>query len=77
MEKEYKIYGVEAEMFQCNEHFPNSIGFELNWDANIGFGQLNFIYNTVTRKWSYDTECTGKEFSKAVLDKWLEGIIHE
>lgn len=77
MEKEYEIYGVEAEMFQCNEYFPNCIGFELNLDADIGFGQLNFINNTATKKLSYDTECMGKEFFKDVLDKWLEGIVHE
>lgn len=73
MEK-YEIYSVEAEMFQCNECFPNCIGFELNWDANVGFGQLSFVYNTKTKKWSYDSECVGAEFSKAVLNKWLDDV---
>ena len=75
MSKKYEIYSVEAEMFNCNQHYPDCIGFQLNWDANLGFGQLSFIYNTKTQKWSYDNECMSKEFCVAVLDKWLEGMM--
>lgn len=74
MEKEYEIYSVDAEMFNCNKYFPNCIGFQLNWNANIGFGQISFIYDTVTKEWSYDSECMGKEFCLTVLKKWLDDI---
>lgn len=72
MSKEYTIYNVESEMFQCNKHYPNCIGFWLNWDANVGFGRLSFIYNTKTKEWMCDSKYMSEELCKAVLDKWLQ-----
>lgn len=71
MNKEYEIYSVSAEMFLCNEHFPDCMGFQLDWEANVGFGQLSFMYNVRTKMWSYDSECMGKDFCMTVLNKWL------
>lgn len=75
MNKEYEIYEVKAEMFKCNEKFPNMLGFQLYWSANIGFGELSFYYDTVKNVWEYDTECMDKEFCVAVLDKWLTTLM--
>ena len=77
MTKKYEIYDVNAEMYECNSNFPNMLGLKLYWNASLGFGELSFYYNTKTNKWQYDTECMGKEFSKAVLDKWIEGMMGE
>ena len=49
MNKEYEIYEVKAEMFKCNENFPDMLGFQLHWSANIGFGDLSFYYNTAKK----------------------------
>ena len=75
MDKKYEIYEVQAEMFKCNENFPDMLGFQLHWSANIGFGDLSFYYNTAKNIWEYDTECMGKEFCNAVLNKWIEELI--
>ena len=75
MNNKYEIYDVDAEMFKCNSNYPNMLGFRLHWSANLGFGELSFYYDTKKNEWEYDTECMGKEFCKAVLDKWLEEMI--
>ena len=75
MDKKYEIYNVEAEMYNCNMYYPDCIGFLLSWEANLGFGQLTFLYNTKTQRWECDSECMSKEFCVAVLDKWLEQIM--
>lgn len=75
MNKEYKIYEVVAEMFECNENYPNMLGFRLHWSASLGFGELNFYYDMKKKEWEYDTECMSKEFCIAVLNKWLETIM--
>ena len=78
LNKKYIIYDVNTEMYICNqEYYPDCIGFQLNWTANVGFGQLTFIYNTKTKEWGYDSECMSEEFCKAVLDKWLSDVMKE
>lgn len=72
--EKYEIYSAEGEFYKCNKNFPNCIGFQINWTANIGFGQLTFIYDTKTKDWGCDTEHMSKEFCEAVLNKWLEGV---
>lgn len=75
MDKKYDIYDVEAEIYKANEHYPNTIVFRLKWTANLGFGELNFHYNTEKNEWKCDNECMSKEFCNAVLDKWLIDVI--
>lgn len=70
----YEIYEVEAEMFKCNKNYPNMLGFQLHWTANIGFGDLSFYYDYVKKEWEYDSECMGKEFCMEILKKWLDTI---
>lgn len=65
MDKKYEIYEVNAEIFKCNENYPNTIAFNLQWSANLGFGELAFYYDTVTGKWDYDSECMSKTFCRA------------
>lgn len=72
---EYVIYNVDAEMYNCNYHYPNCIAFQLSWSANIGFGELTYVYDTQTKQWACDTECMGKDFCIAVLNKWLDSIM--
>lgn len=51
-------------------------GFCLNWDSNIGFGQMTFIKRA--DKLQVETECMSdnddKEFIKLVLDKFIEKL---
>lgn len=75
MDKKYEIFDVEAEMFKCNENYPNMIGFVIHWTANLGFGDLSFYYDTEKKEWEYDSECMGKEFCSAVLDKFLSDMM--
>ena len=75
MDEKYEIYSVDAEMYNCNKYYPNCIAYVLKWDANIGFGELTFIYDTKTKEWSYDSECMGKDFCLAVLKKWLSDLM--
>jgi hypothetical protein len=71
-EKKYEIYDVNGEMWKCDEDFfPNLICFRITWEANVGFGQLEFRYNTSSHKWEYDDECMSEEFCLAVLKHWL------
>ena len=72
---EYEIYSAEGEFYKCNENFPNCIGFQIDWTANIGFGQLTFIYNTKTKEWGCDTEHMDAEFCKQVLAKWYDTVL--
>lgn len=73
--KNYEIYSVQSELYNANQEcFPNIIVFNISWEANIGFGELKFMYNTKTNKWNYDSECMGKDFCKAVLRKWFESV---
>ena len=71
MDKKYEIFDVEAEMYKANEHYPNTMVFKLIWTANLGFGELNFYYDTEKNEWECDSECMSKEFCAAVLDKFL------
>lgn len=77
MDKKYEIYDVEAEMYKANEYFSNTMVFRLNWTANLGFGELNFYYDTKKNEWECDSECMSKEFCKAVLDKWLSDVMNK
>lgn len=73
--EKYAIYEVRSEMWECDKkHFPNQLAFRIQWVANIGFGELTFIYNTKTNTWSVDDEHMSEEFCKAVLFKWLNGV---
>ncbi len=76
MKNKYEIYDVKAEMFDANKHFPDIIVLNLQWTANIGFGEISFMYNTSTKEWDYDTECMGRDFCKAVLNKWIDNLIN-
>ena len=72
---EYIIYEVRSQMWKCDEEFfPDDIAFRIQWSANVGFGELTFVYNTRTNKWRIDDECMSEAFCKAVLDKWLHGV---
>ena len=75
MDKKYEIFDVEAEMYKANENFPSTMVFRLSWVANLGFGELNFYYDTEKQEWECDSECMSKKFCQAVLDKWLENIM--
>ena len=77
MTNTYEIYNVKAEMYKANENFPNLMVFKLNWDANLGFGELNFYYDIEKKTWQYDSEHMSKEFCSAVLNKWLETVVDE
>ncbi len=69
MKKEIIINDVELD---CT--FGN--GFVLNWDSNVGFGQLTFIQDRGTLKVETETMCSNedKEFIKLVLDKFIEKL---
>lgn len=76
--EEYEIEYADGEMYKGNKHFPNTIGFKIQWGAkNIGFGELTFYYDTATKEWSYDDEFMSANFCKAVLMKWLDSIYKE
>lgn len=51
-------------------------GFCLNWDSNIGFGQMTFIKQGNELK--VETECMSdnqdKEFIKLVLNKFIDKL---
>ena len=72
MDNKYEIYDVEAKMFKCNENYPNMIGFTIHWTSNLGFGKLNFYYDTEKNEWECDSECMSKEFCK---EQKLGGVI--
>ena len=74
MQEKYTIYRVEGEIFKANERFPNIMVFNLFWEADSGFGELEFSYNTETKEWECDDECMSKEFCSAVLNRWLDDI---
>lgn len=74
--KEIEIYDVFD--FYCfnNEKYE---GFKLNWDSNIGFGEMTFSKNKNDESnWEVQTECMSdnkdKEFIKLVLDKFIEKL---
>ena len=75
MEKDYQIHEVEADMIKYDKKYSHMIGFRLRWIATIGFGELNFYYDTKNKTWEYDTECMDKAFCAAVLEKWLENMM--
>lgn len=51
-------------------------GFILNWDSNIGFGQLTFINDNGNLKVQTETMCdeNDKEFIHLVLNKFIEKL---
>ena len=51
-------------------------GFILNWDSNIGFGQLTFIDDNGELKVQTETMCNNedKEFIHLVLNKFIEKL---
>lgn len=78
MSREYEIYDVKAEMYECHpDILPNTVIFKLHWSANLGWGELTFFHNEETEEWSYDSECMDKEFCAAVLNKWLDSIMKD
>lgn len=66
-----------AECFESSARGNKTNIFVLNWDANIGFGQLTFIQK---EDGSIDCETEtmaineNKLFIKAVLDKFIEKL---
>ena len=61
----YEIHKVTAEMYNCNtDYFPDEICFCLDWEANIGWGEIRIHYNTKNKKWTFDTEGMSNEFCK-------------
>lgn len=74
-DEKYIIYEVRSGMWDCDKkYFPNQIAFRIQWIANVGFGELTFVYNTATNTWSVDDEHMSEDFCKAVLFKWLNGV---
>lgn len=70
--KQIEIYDVNGEMWQCNpEMFPDLVAIRLQWDSELGWGNLEFTYNTKTHEWNLDSECMSEEFCLAVLKHWL------
>lgn len=76
--KKYEFYDVKAEMFLADpECYPDTIVFKILWEANVGFGELTFTYNTKTLEFDYDSECMSKEFCIEVVNKCFEEIMSE
>lgn len=71
--KEVIINDVELDSSFKNEKYE---GFTLNWDSNIGFGQMTFLKNG--NNIDVETECMSgnddKRFIKLVLDKFIEKL---
>ena len=70
--KQIEIYDVNGEMWLCDpETFPNLVAFRIQWDSELGWGNLEFTYNTKTHEWNVDSECMSEEFCLAILKYWL------
>ena len=75
--KEIEIYDVGLKSIFDNEKYE---GFKLNWDSNIGFGEMTFFKDKRDENphWKVDTECMSdnedKEFIKLVLLKFADKI---
>lgn len=71
--EEIVIDDVEIDSCFKNEKYE---GFILNWDSNIGYGQMTFLKNEDAIE--VETECMSdnedKEFIKLVLDKFIEKL---
>ena len=73
--EEIEIYDLFE--FHCfnNEKYE---GFKLNWDSNIGFGEMTFSKSKGEEVWEVQTECMSdnedKEFIKLVLDKFIQKL---
>lgn len=68
----FEIYDVNGEMWKCDpETFPDIIALRLQWDSELGWGNLEFTYNTKTHEWNIDSECMSEEFCLAILKHWL------
>lgn len=73
--KEYEIEYACGEMYKCRGKFKDTIGITIDWCAvGIGFGQLQFYFDTKTGEWEVDDEYMSADFCKAVLAKWFDGI---
>ena len=59
------------------EYYPDTIVFKILWEANVGFGELTFTYNTRTSEFHYDSECMSKEFCIEVVNKCFGEIMSE
>ena len=77
MSKKYEIYDVEAEMFNATPSFHDHIVFRLKWTANLGFGAIDFYYDTVKQEWDFDSEYMSKQFCLAVLTRWLNDVMND
>ena len=77
--KEIVINDVDLD-FVFDEEKRLEVGFCLNWDSNIGFGQMTFIKKGIDghATLNVETECMSdngdKEFIKLVLDKFIEKL---
>lgn len=75
--KEVIIYDVNIDRCFNSKRNPAELVFILNWDSNIGFGQLTFIQK---ENGSIDCESEtmssndDKLFIKAVLDKFIDKL---
>jgi len=60
-----KLYGVYANR--------RGMGFRLDWDSNMGFGQLSF--DVENGKLTIDSETLGREEVMKILAKFVESGI--
>lgn len=66
----------DVDVYDVNLDYTFENGFALNWDSNIGFGQLIFIVDGNKIKVETETMCSNedKTFIKLVLDKFVEKL---
>jgi len=70
MDKDYEIEINKIEAFQPTR-FPNNTVINIDWSANVGFGQLGIIINK-NGKVFLDTEFMGRDFAKQILNKIVD-----
>jgi hypothetical protein len=73
MDEKYKfdyidLYGIfDHEKNNHDYYNDNNKGIILEWGSNIGFGQLQIVYNEENKEWEIHSELMNKEFVMAVL----------
>ena len=62
----------DVNLVTCNN------AFVLQWDSNIGWGEMTFYTDKETKQINVETECMSdnddKRFIKLVLDKFIEKL---
>ena len=75
--KEIVIYDVNVDRCFNSKRNPEELVFILNWDSNIGFGQLTFIQKeNGSIDCESETMCDNNDklFIKYVLNKFIEKL---